>query len=155
MYSNIIASTPVNYISSLHISNIHKSFGPTQGFDFSGGIMSYAAPESSEASQGLYDSSYDGSRVNGELQGGLGRLVDGEFGADNFRLDIGYGKGNGWISWKNDSVPNGYVELTFEFDQIRNFTEVHLFTNNFFSRNVQVSVYDNLASISLVFKNLV
>ncbi|KAJ3661410.1 hypothetical protein Zmor_005805 [Zophobas morio] len=80
--------------------------------------MSYAAPESSEASQGLYDSSYDGSRVNGELQGGLGRLVDGEFGADNFRLDIGYGKGNGWISWKNDSVPNGYVELTFEFDQI-------------------------------------
>ncbi|KAJ3661415.1 hypothetical protein Zmor_005810 [Zophobas morio] len=100
--------------------------------------MSYAAPESSEASQGLYDSSYDGSRVNGELQGGLGRLVDGEFGADNFRLDIGYGKGNGWISWKNDSVPNGYVELTFEFDQIRNFTEVHLFTNNFFSRNVQV-----------------
>ncbi|CAH1372606.1 discoidin domain-containing receptor 2-like [Tenebrio molitor] len=108
------------------------------GCPYEGGVISYSAPEGSEPSQGLYDSSYDGVRSNGELEGGLGRLVDGEFGADNFRLDIGYGKGNGWISWKNDSNLNGYVELTFEFDQIRNFSEVHLFTNNFFSRNVQV-----------------
>ncbi|XP_008200082.1 discoidin domain-containing receptor 2 isoform X1 [Tribolium castaneum] len=108
------------------------------GCPYEGGIISYSIPEGSEPSQGLYDSSYDGTRNDGTLEGGLGRLVDGEFGADNFRLDIGYGKGNGWIAWKNDTSANGYVELTFEFDQIRNFSEVYLFTNNFFSRNVQV-----------------
>lgn len=58
-----------------------------------GGVISYGAPESSETAQGLWDSCYDGQRSNGELHGGLGRLVDGETGADNFRLDIGLGKG--------------------------------------------------------------
>ncbi|KAJ8948705.1 hypothetical protein NQ318_017873, partial [Aromia moschata] len=61
-------------------------------FVFLGGIVSYTAPEGSEPSQGLYDSSYDGVRANGELSQGLGRLVDGDVGLDNFRLDIGYGK---------------------------------------------------------------
>jgi discoidin domain receptor family protein 2 len=52
-------------------------------------------PEDSarEAGQDLSDSSYDGIRREGELIGGLGRLVDGEVGGDNFKLDIGYGKG--------------------------------------------------------------
>ncbi|KAJ8985109.1 hypothetical protein NQ317_012759 [Molorchus minor] len=103
-----------------------------------GGVVSYSAPESSEPSQGLYDSSYDGIRSNGRLSQGVGRLVDGEVGLDNFRLDIGYGKGNGWISWRNDSFSTGYIELLFEFDQVRNFSAVYLHTNNFFSRNVQV-----------------
>lgn len=59
----------------------------------SGGVVSYSLPEGSEPSQGLWDSSYDGQRSQGELHNGLGRLIDGETGADNFRLDIGYGKG--------------------------------------------------------------
>lgn len=58
-----------------------------------GGVVSYNSPEGSEPGQGLWDSSYDGERIKGELHGGLGRLVDGEIGADNFRLDIGLGKG--------------------------------------------------------------
>lgn len=41
----------------------------------------------------LSDVSYDGRRMYGTLTGGLGRLIDGETGADNYRLDIGYGKG--------------------------------------------------------------
>lgn len=57
------------------------------------GIVSYSAPEASDPAQGLSDSCYDGRRLNGELRDGLGRLVDGETGTDNFRLDIGYGKG--------------------------------------------------------------
>ncbi|VEN41262.1 unnamed protein product [Callosobruchus maculatus] len=108
------------------------------GCPYDGGIISYSSPEGSEPSQGLFDSSYDGIRANGYLTEGLGRLVDGEVGLSNFRLDLGYGKGNGWVSWKNDSMSNGYVELLFEFDQVRNFTAVHLYTNNLFSRNVQV-----------------
>ncbi|XP_060534695.1 discoidin domain-containing receptor tyrosine kinase B-like [Cylas formicarius] len=108
------------------------------GCPYTGGIISYSVPASSEVSQGLYDSNYDGHRSQGMLFKGLGRLVDGEVGLDNFRVDIGYGKGNGWVSWKNDSFESDYVELVFEFDQVRNFSAVHLYTNNFFGRNVQV-----------------
>lgn len=42
----------------------------------------------------LSDSSYDGVRESGILSGGLGRLIDGETGADNYRMDTGYGRGN-------------------------------------------------------------
>lgn len=28
---------------------------------------------------------------------GLGRLIDGEVGADNYRLDMGDGRGNRWV----------------------------------------------------------
>ncbi|XP_017777041.1 PREDICTED: discoidin domain-containing receptor 2-like [Nicrophorus vespilloides] len=105
---------------------------------YEGGVLAYTAPEGSEPSQGLWDSSYDGQRSRGELHSGLGRLVDGEIGADNYRLDIGYGKGNGWMGWRNDSTEEDYIEMIFKFDQIRNFSAVHLFTNNFFSKGVQV-----------------
>lgn len=57
--------------------------------------MSYQVPEdmSREPGQDFSDSSYDGIRRDGELVDGLGQLVDGEVGGDNFKLDIGYGKG--------------------------------------------------------------
>jgi hypothetical protein len=57
--------------------------------------VSYQIPEdtSREPDQDLSDSSYDGIRRDGELVDGLGQLVDGEVGGDNFKLDIGYGKG--------------------------------------------------------------
>ncbi|XP_071443224.1 discoidin domain-containing receptor 2-like [Hetaerina americana] len=107
------------------------------------GIVSYRIPAIDASPSGdppaLNDASYDGERRGAELFGGLGRLVDGEVGADNFRLDIGYGKGNGWVAWKNDSTgPDRHVEMIFEFDQVRNFSAVHLYTNNYFSRDVQV-----------------
>lgn len=41
----------------------------------------------------LSDVSYDGNVTNGYLANGLGRLVDGIVGGDNFKIDIGYGKG--------------------------------------------------------------
>lgn len=59
----------------------------------SGGVAAYSSPEGSEPEQGLTDSSYDGRMEGDRLVAGLGRLTDGEFGADNFRLDTGYGKG--------------------------------------------------------------
>ncbi|XP_068082101.1 discoidin domain-containing receptor 2 [Anabrus simplex] len=105
-----------------------------------GGVVNYQIPEDTtrETEEDLSDISYDGEHLGGLLVGGLGRLVDGEVGGDNFRLDIGYGRGNGWVAWNNESFPNKYVELIFEFDQVRNFSAVHIFTNNFFSKNVQV-----------------
>ncbi|XP_066156834.1 discoidin domain-containing receptor 2-like isoform X1 [Euwallacea fornicatus] len=107
------------------------------GCPYTDGLLSYSSPVSDD-SQGLYDSSYDGHRSQGMLSNGLGRLVDGEVGLDNFRMDISYGKGNGWVAWKNDSFEAGFLELVFEFDQLRNFSAMQLHTNNFFSRNVQV-----------------
>lgn len=60
-----------------------------------GGVVNYSIPEepSWEPGQDLSDLSYDGEREGGTLRGGLGRLVDGTYGGDNFKLDIGYGKG--------------------------------------------------------------
>lgn len=51
-----------------------------------------------------------------------------------------FGAGNGWVGWRKESFSKkGYVELIFEFNEVRNFSAVHLYTNNFFSKNVQVS----------------
>lgn len=47
--------------------------------------------------------------------------------------------GNGWVGWRKESFSKGFVELVFEFSEVRNFSAVHIFTNNFFSKNVQVS----------------
>lgn len=42
----------------------------------------------------LSDRTYDGREEAGYLSGGLGQLVDGQKGSDNFRLDVsGNGKG--------------------------------------------------------------
>lgn len=43
----------------------------------------------------LTDRTYDGVELeDGLLEAGLGQLVDGQKGPDNFRLDVnGYGKG--------------------------------------------------------------
>lgn len=42
----------------------------------------------------LSDRTYDGREEAGYLSGGLGQLVDGQKGPDNFRLDVsGNGKG--------------------------------------------------------------
>lgn len=59
------------------------------------GVVSYDMPEdlSWEPGQDLRDVCYDGKHVHGKLCGGVGRLTDGTYGGDNFKLDIGYGKG--------------------------------------------------------------
>ncbi|XP_039286233.1 discoidin domain-containing receptor 2-like [Nilaparvata lugens] len=104
------------------------------------GVVSYNIPaeQSWEPGIELGDVTYDGERIGSSLSGGLGRLTDGLYGGDNFKLDIGLGKGNGWVAWRNDSFPRNYIELTFEFDVIRNFSSISIFANNWFPKNVQV-----------------
>lgn len=58
----------------------------------SAGVMSYTIPDAPMPE--LSDISYDGKRQNNLLTDGVGRLIDGEIGADNYRLDMGDGKGN-------------------------------------------------------------
>ncbi|XP_012268369.3 discoidin domain-containing receptor 2-like [Athalia rosae] len=100
------------------------------------GVVNYAIPESPVTE--LSDTLYDGRRQHGVLFDGLGRLMDGEIGADDYRIDMGYGKGTSWVAWMSDSFPTNYVELVFEFDEIKVFHAVHLYANNYFSRDVQV-----------------
>ncbi|XKL63912.1 hypothetical protein PGB90_006276 [Kerria lacca] len=111
-----------------------------KGCPLQSGIVSYEIPEDSSWKEGEYlsDISYDGMRMDGYLVRGLGCLVDGILGGDNFKIDIGYGKGNGWVGWQNESFPTSYIELIFQFDKIRNFSSVHIFTNNGFKNGVQV-----------------
>ncbi|XP_075229371.1 discoidin domain-containing receptor 2-like isoform X2 [Lycorma delicatula] len=111
-----------------------------QGCPYNEGIVSYQLPvdQTWDPGQELSDLSYDGIRERGFLTAGLGRLSDGIYGGDNFKLDIGYGKGNGWVGWKNNSFPSNCIELIFEFDTIRNFSAVSIFANNWFQKNVQV-----------------
>lgn len=61
-----------------------------------GEVVNYSMPEEPtwHVDQDLRDMSYDGQVVDGIMRGGVGRLVDGTYGGDNFKLDIGYGKGN-------------------------------------------------------------
>jgi len=53
--------------------------------------MSYTIPDASLPE--FSDISYDGKRQDNLLTDGLGCLIDGEVGADNYKLDMGNGKG--------------------------------------------------------------
>lgn len=57
--------------------------------------MSYSMPQGIKRGSevDLSDRTYDGREEGGYLSGGLGQLVDGQKGPDNFRLDSGNGKG--------------------------------------------------------------
>ena len=61
------------------------------------GLVSYSMPQGIQRGSevDLTDRTYDGQEDSGYLSGGLGQLVDGQKGPDNFRLDVnGNGKGN-------------------------------------------------------------
>lgn len=55
---------------------------------------------------------------------GLGQLTDGVSGLDDFTQTHEYHvwPGYDYVGWRNESTTGGYVEITFEFDRIRNFT---------------------------------
>ncbi|XP_067620630.1 discoidin domain-containing receptor 2-like [Eurosta solidaginis] len=110
------------------------------------GIVSYSIPKGIQRGIeiDLSDKTYDGHEEGDRYVDGLGQLVDGQKGKDNFRTDIhGFGKGYEWVGWRNDT-PNlngNPIEITFEFESVRNFSAVMLHTNNMFSKDVQVFVH--------------
>ncbi|KAH8298160.1 hypothetical protein KR018_010081, partial [Drosophila ironensis] len=107
-------------------------------------IVSYSIPKGTSRGMeiNLSDKTYDGHEEGDRFVNGLGQLVDGQRGKDNFRIDIsGLGKGYEWIGWRNDTLQGRPVEITFEFSTIRNFSSVIIHTNNMFSKDVQVFVH--------------
>ncbi|XP_053325153.1 discoidin domain-containing receptor 2 [Spea bombifrons] len=109
------------------------------------GLVSYNAPSGQQfllpEGQIMYlnDSIYDGA-VGYSMNEGLGQLTDGVSGLDDFTLTHEYHMwpGYDYVGWSNESFSNGYVEIVFEFDRIRNFTTMKVHCNNMFSKNVKI-----------------
>ena len=107
--------------------------------------MSYSIPQGEKRGTELdfSDFMYDGVTTNIRgtqwLVGGLGQLMDRIEGQDNFRLDLNKigRRGHEWVGWKNDSFPQGSVEMRFAFDSLRNFSSLSIFCNNMFTREVR------------------
>ncbi|XP_017770325.1 PREDICTED: epithelial discoidin domain-containing receptor 1-like [Nicrophorus vespilloides] len=109
------------------------------GCKWTDGIVSYSMPQGDKRGSNweFYDFGYDGHWDGHDLKYGLGQLIDGKFGQDNFKLDF-YDDLQTWVGWKNDSRSNRPIEITFEFDRIREFSAVHIYSNNLFTKDVQV-----------------
>ncbi|XP_071947776.1 discoidin domain-containing receptor 2-like isoform X2 [Antedon mediterranea] len=85
----------------------------------------------------LEDKSYDGTKTNGYLRNGLGLLIDSMTGANDFRLSpSNFPAAFEWVGWENSTNPNPIV--IFQFETIRNFSEVQFHFNNFFSEGVSI-----------------
>lgn len=110
------------------------------GCPWNDGIVSYSMPQGDKRSNWeFFDVTYDGY-WDGQLLRGLGQLTDGKIGPDNFKLGwYEYDKGQGWVGWKNDTRSANPLEIKFEFDHVREFSAVHIYCNNQFTKDVQVS----------------
>ncbi|XP_053107127.1 discoidin domain-containing receptor 2 isoform X2 [Hemicordylus capensis] len=106
------------------------------------GLVSYSAPAGQQLVLPggtviyLNDSVYDGY----SMTEGLGQLTDGVSGLDDFSQTHEYHvwPGYDYVGWRNESMANGYVEITFEFDRIRNFTAMKVHCNNMFAKGVKI-----------------
>ncbi|XP_077471434.1 discoidin domain-containing receptor 2 [Stigmatopora argus] len=114
------------------------------GCEWLDGLMSYSIPEGHRMNyRGLdvffNDSVYDGASAE-KLTNGLGQLSDGTWGLDDFFQSHIYGMwpGYDYVGWSNNSSPKGYVEMTFQFDRVRNFTSMKVHCNNMYSQGVRM-----------------
>ncbi|XP_071010550.1 discoidin domain-containing receptor 2-like isoform X2 [Oncorhynchus clarkii lewisi] len=113
------------------------------GCEWLDGLVSYNAPAGEQMSlEGqpvhLNDSVYDGAVIYSMTEG-LGQLTDGMCGLDDFTHSHVYNvwPGYDYVGWTNESFPNGYVEIMFEFDRTRNFTTMKVHCNNMFMKHVK------------------
>ncbi|XP_074872881.1 epithelial discoidin domain-containing receptor 1 isoform X2 [Carettochelys insculpta] len=88
----------------------------------------------------LNDSTYDGYSVSKLQFGGLGQLTDGVVGLDDFTQtkELRVWPGYDYVGWQNDSFPQGYLEMEFEFDRLRTFTYMKVHCNNMHTRGVSI-----------------
>ncbi|CAH1989885.1 unnamed protein product [Acanthoscelides obtectus] len=108
------------------------------GCRWTDGIVSYSMPQGDKRGNNweFYDFGYDGHWEGHELKHGLGVLTDGKYGQDDFKTDI-Y-EVQTWVGWKNETRHNKPIEIKFEFDKVREFSAVHVYCNNQFTKEVQV-----------------
>ncbi|XP_066256010.1 discoidin domain-containing receptor 2-like isoform X2 [Euwallacea similis] len=104
-------------------------------------VIKYEAPrgEIKDPDIDLEDISYDGTLEGRDMRGGLGQLVDGLYGDDDYQNQLsGEQSGSRWVGWSSEGRNAEPLEMTVEFDGIREFNAVHLHSNNMFTRGVQV-----------------
>nr|XP_013816704.1 PREDICTED: discoidin domain-containing receptor 2 isoform X2 [Apteryx mantelli mantelli] len=109
------------------------------------GLVSYNAPAGQQLVLPggtviyLNDSVYDGA-FGYSMTEGLGQLTDGVSGLDDFTQTHEYHvwPGYDYVGWRNESTTGGYIEITFEFDRIRNFTTMKVHCNNMFAKGVKI-----------------
>lgn len=112
------------------------------GCPFTESMESYNMPQGMVrgATLELLDITYDGVEdpVTGFLRGGLGQLVDGKYGSNDFRAfgENGVIRGYEWVGWKNKSM--GPLQMDFVFKTIRKFKAVHIHINNHYTRDIQI-----------------
>lgn len=107
-------------------------------FPLTDGVVSYSMPQGDKrGGWEFFDATYDG-HWDGELRRGLGQLTDGRTGPDYFKMHYDNERAQGWVGWRNDSRGQP-VEIKFEFDKVREFSAVHIYCNNEFTKGVQVS----------------
>jgi hypothetical protein len=58
--------------------------------------------------------------------------------------------GQGWVGWRNDTKNGKAVEIKFEFDKVREFNAVHIYCNNQFTKDVQVSFFSIFYTVKRV-----
>lgn len=106
------------------------------GCRYSEGLLSYSMIQ---GSPGFKDRVYDGREQSNHLSGGLGQLTDGRKAAD-LAAGLEIAQDHEWVGWKNDTpdLEGRPLEIVFEFDNVRNFSAMHLHVNNQFSKGVQV-----------------
>lgn len=110
------------------------------GCKWTDGIVSYSMPQGDKrgTSWEFYDTVYDGHWDGEKLKYGLGQLTDGHVAPDDFKETFYPDASQGWVGWRNDTRDNQPIEITFEFDKVREFSAVHIFCNNQFTKEVQV-----------------
>ncbi|XP_066148474.1 discoidin domain-containing receptor 2-like isoform X3 [Euwallacea fornicatus] len=104
-------------------------------------VVKYEAPrgEIKDPDIDLEDISYDGTLEGRDMRGGLGQLVDGLYGDDDYQNQLsGEQSGSRWVGWSSEGRSAEPLEMTVEFDGIREFNAVHLHSNNMYTRGVQV-----------------
>ncbi|CAG2103628.1 unnamed protein product [Medioppia subpectinata] len=97
----------------------------------------YSMPDGYESDRfgDLVDMTYDGRQdAHRYLSGGVGQLIDGIKGDDNYKVNKGYE----WIGWKSDGEPNSSVQIIFQFPKTENFTSGVFHCHNIYSQDMEV-----------------
>ena len=92
------------------------------------GILFYSVPVGHSTDNGnvtYHDTPYNGVTTKGVLKDGTGILTDGKFGPDDAKQD----KGEGWVGWSQEFTTSPYIDITFEFSDVRMFKNVTLTVN--------------------------
>ena len=73
------------------------------------------------------DTTYNGQITNGLYKDGTGILTDGKFGPVDAKSGKKKEKGKGWMGWNN--TKQEYIDIVFEFSDVRKFKDVTLTVN--------------------------